>query len=266
MKTTIVTFLLLNIFVILNLPIVICLSIAFSPDSFLTIPTNNWTLKWFNDYFYQSRWTEAFIRSIMMATLSTFLGLTLGIPLAYAMTRLNIPLKRLIHGTILLPLIVPPIILGMGTLPLFYGIQLNGTITEIVLMHSCMILPIIYLILKNKVEHINPEIENAAMGLGAGIFETLWFITLPLLFPAIVISGICGFAISINETMVALFMAGPTNETIATMTWSQLKEAPTPLIAVASIINLITIITGFVAMKFTRITFTSNTNRIKRIQ
>ena len=153
----------------------------------------------------------------------------------------------------------------MGTLPLFYGIQLNGTITEIVLMHSCMILPIMYLILKNKIEHINPEIENAAMGLGAGIFETLWFITLPLLFPAIVISGICGFAISINETMVTLFMAGPTNETIATMTWSQLKEAPTPLIAVASFINLITILIGSVAIKFASLTFSSNNNQTKRI-
>jgi ABC-type spermidine/putrescine transport system permease subunit II len=184
-----------------------------------------------------------------MATLSTFLGLSLGMPLAYSMTRLNIPLKEIIHGSILLPLIIPPVIIGMGALPVFYAMQLNGTIFEIVIMHSCLILPIIYLILKNKIQNINPEIENVAMGLGAGIFETLWFITLPLLFPAIAISGICGFGISINETMVAIFMAGPTNETISTITWSQLKEAPTPLIAVASIINLIIILIGVGSIK-----------------
>ena len=249
MKKTFVRILLLSILVFLILPIIISLSIAFSPDSFLTIPTSNWTSKGFYDVFYQTRWTEAFLRSLIMATLSTFLSLTLGMPLAYAMARLNIPWKKLIHGSILLPLIIPPVIIGMGALPVFYAMQLNGTIFEIVIMHSCLILPIIYLILKNKIQNINPEIENVAMGLGAGIFETLWFITLPLLFPAIAISGICGFGISINETMVAIFMAGPTNETISTITWSQLKEAPTPLIAVASIINLIIILIGVGSIK-----------------
>lgn len=265
MKTTLFRILLLTILVSLILPIIISLSIAFSPDSFLTIPTNNWTSKWFYDFFSQTRWTEAFLRSLIMAILSTFLSLTLGMPLAYAMTRLNIPWKKLIHGSILLPLIIPPIIIGMGALPLFYAMRLNGTTFEVVLIHSCLILPIIYLILKNKIQNISPEIENVAMGLGAGLFETLWYITLPLLYPAIAISGICGFAISINETMVALFMAGPTNETISTITWSQLKEAPTPLIAVASIINLIIILIGTIAIKFASITFSYNNNRTNRI-
>ena len=261
MKTIITIFVLISFLSFITLPVAISSSIAFSPDSFLTIPTNNWTLKWFYEFFNQTRWTEALLRSLVMATLSTFIGLATATPLAYAITRFNIPLKKIIHGTVLLPLIIPPIIIGMGALPLFYGMRLNGTIIEIVLMHSCLLLPIIYLILKNKIEDINPEIENVAMGLGAGIFETLWFITMPLLFPAIVISGICGFAISVNETMVALFMAGPNNETIATMTWSQLKEAPTPLIIVASIINLIIILIGTVAIKFALTTFSSNKNR-----
>ena len=261
MKRTLITVMIMSILVFFILPVAISSSIAFSPDSFLTIPTNNWTLKWFYDFFNQTRWTEALLRSLIMATLSTFLSLATAIPLAYAMTRLNIPLKEMIHGVIILPLIIPPIIIGMGALPLFYGIRLNGTIIEIVLIHSSLLLPIIYLVLKNKIKNINPEIENAAMGLGAGLFETLWFITLPLLFPAIVISGICGFAISINETMVALFMTGPKNETIATMTWSQLKESPSPLIVVASIINLMIIVICIVIIKFSLITFPSNNNK-----
>lgn len=256
---------LISILTFFTLPFAISLSIAFSPDSFLTIPTNNWTLKWFFEFFNQTRWTEAMLRSLVMATLSTLLALTTALPLAYAMTRFKPPLKEIIQGVILLPLIIPPIIIGMGALPLFYGIRLNGTIIEIVLMHSCLLFPIIYLILKNKIKNINPEIENVAMGLGAGLFETFWFITLPLLLPSIVISGICGFAISINETMVALFMAGPTNETISTMTWSQLKQAPTPLIVVVSIINLIIILIGTSTIKLASIPFSSNKNRTRTI-
>jgi len=265
MKKTLIIILLISISTFFILPIAISLSIAFSPDSFLTIPTNNWNLKWFYEFFNQPRWTESLLRSLIMATISTFLSLATGLPFAYAMTRLNIPLKEIIHGAILLPLIIPPIIVGMGALPLFYGMRLNGTIIEIILMHSSLLLPINYLILKNKIQNINPEIENVAMGLGAGFFETLWFITLPLLFPAIVLSGICGFAISVNETMVALFMAGPTNETIATITWSQLKQAPTPLITVAYVINLTIILIGAVSIKIAMIIFSIENNQTKRI-
>lgn len=265
MKTILTIFMLISILTFFTLPFAISLSIAFSPDSFLTIPTNNWTLKWFFEFFNQTRWTEALLRSLTMATSSTFLALATALPLTYAMTRLNIPFKEIIHGVILLPLIIPPIIIGMGALPFFYGIRLNGTIIEVVLMHSCLLFPIIYLILKNKIQNINPEIENVAMGLGAGLFETLWFITLPLLLPSIVISGICGFTISINETMVALFMAGPTNETISTMTWSQLKQAPTPLIVVVSILNLIIILIGTMTIKLTSIPHSSNKNRPRTI-
>ena len=265
MKNKLKSIIITSISFFLILPIITSASIAFSPDSFLTIPTNNWTFKWFYEFFNQTRWTDALLRSLIMAIVSTILGLTTGLPLAYAMTRLNIPLKDIIHGVIILPLIIPPIIIGIGALPLFYAMRLNGTIIEVVLMHSCLLLPIFYLILKHKIQSINPEIEKVAMGLGAGIFETLWLITLPLLLPAIVISGICGFSISINETMVALFIAGPTNETIATMTWSQLKEAPTPIIVVASIINLMVILICALAIRFLLIKFINNNNHTKRI-
>ena len=265
MKNKFKTIIITSISFILILPIIISASIAFSPDSFLTIPTNNWTFKWFYEFFNQTRWTDALLRSLIMAIISTILGLTAGLPLAYSMARLNIPLKEIIHGVIMLPLIIPPIIIGMGVLPFFYAMRLNGTITEVVLVHSCLLLPIFYLILKNKIQSINSEIEQVAMGLGAGIFETLWLITLPLILPAIVVCGICGFAISINETIATIFIAGPTNETIGTMTWSQLKEAPTPIIIVASIINLVVILICVLATRFLLIKLSNNSNHTKRI-
>lgn len=237
-------FILLSIFTITLMPILTSSIIAFSPDSFLTLPINDWSYKWFLEFINQKRWTEALLRSLAMALVSTLVSLILGVALAYAMTRLDIPFKKIIHGTILLPLVIPPIILGMGILPMFYFMQLNGTPIQIILVHTCLILPINYLILKSKLNSLDNQMEEVARGLGAGHFESFWLITLPLLFPEIVVSGIIAFATSMNETLITLFMAGPNNETISTITWSQLKNAPTPLIAVASIINLIIVLSG----------------------
>jgi len=70
MKIILTIFVLISILSLFTLPVVISSIIAFSPDSFLTIPTNNWTLKWFYEFFNQTRWTEALLRSLAMATLS----------------------------------------------------------------------------------------------------------------------------------------------------------------------------------------------------
>lgn len=263
MKNKVASIILIAILYAILLPILISGSMAFSPDSFLTIPTKDWTTKWFIEFLDQNRWTEAFLRSFSIALGSMFLSLFVGLPLAYAMTRLNIHFKKTITTLVFFPFAMPPIILGMGSLPMFYMMQLNGTNMQIVFMHSLLILPVVYLILKNKLESLDSQIENAALGLGAGTFQSLWLITLPLILPSIATSGIAGFVISMNESMVTLFMAGPTNETIPTITWSQLKHAPTPLVAVASIINLSIILIVALGSYFATTSIKNYLNKIK---
>ena len=105
------------------------------------------------------------------------------------------------------------------------------------------------------------QIEEAARGLGATLFQSILLITIPLIKPSIAISGVAAFVISINESMVAIFIAGPANETISTISWSQLKHAPTPLIAVASLIHLAIITIGGISIYFIMlITNTKNKN------
>jgi ABC-type spermidine/putrescine transport system permease subunit II len=248
MKTKITNLILLLYILIISGPSIISVCVAFSPDSFLTIPTNHWTLNWFIEFLNQNRWTNSLLRTILFGLTSTFFALAIGIPLAYAMTRLDVPFKKLIHGALLLPLVIPPIILGMGAMPMFYMMRMNGTPLQIILMHTLLVLPIIYLILKIKFESMDIQIEEAARGLGATLFQSILLITIPLIKPSIAISGVAAFVISINESMVAIFLAGPANETISTISWSQLKNAPTPLIAVASLIHLAIITLGAISI------------------
>lgn len=248
MKTKIKGLILFLYILILSAPSVISICIAFSPDSFLTIPTYHWTLKWFIEFLGQDRWTNALLRTILIGLTSTFFALATGIPLAYAMTRLDVPLKKIIHGAIILPLVIPPIILGMGAMPMFYMMRMNGTPLQIILMHILLVLPIIYLILKVKFQNMDIRIEEASRGLGATLFQSIILIIIPLIKHTIAISGFAAFTISINESMVAIFIAGPGNETISTISWSQLKHSPTPLIAVASFNHLAIITLGAISI------------------
>jgi len=221
-------------------------------------------LKWFIEFLNQNRWTDALLRTILMGLTSTFSALTISIPLAYAMTRLDVPFKKIIHGVLLLPIVIPPIILGMGAMPMFYIMRMNGTPLQIILMHTLLVLPIIYLILKVKFENMDIQIEEAARGLGATLFQSILLITIPLIKPTIAILGVAAFVISINESMVAIFIAGPANETISTISWSQLKHAPTPLIAVASLIHLAIITIGGISIYLIMVKANTKNNMTQR--
>jgi len=108
------------------------------------------------------------------------------------------------------------------------------------------------------------QIEEAARGLGATLFQSILLITIPLIKPSIAISGVAAFVISINESMMAIFIAGPANETISTISWSQLKHAPTPLIAVASLIHLAIITIGGISIYLIMVKANTKNNMTQR--
>ncbi|NBR04400.1 MAG: ABC transporter permease subunit [Planctomycetes bacterium] len=239
-----ITFISTSILTFFLLPVLITVCISFSPDSFLTLPTTNWSTKWFVEFNNLPRWNEALIRSTIVSFFVSALSLLFGTPLAYAMARFKFPFKKVIQRIVLLPLLIPPLLIGIGILPLFYTIRVDGYLIDIIYVHTVLVLPIIYLILKNQIENLDPQFEEVARGLGAGNFDVFLRIIFPLLVPAILTSWNCAFIISMNESILTILISNPKNEVLSAVIWSQLKQNPTPLIAVASLINITFIIVG----------------------
>lgn len=241
MKTKILQFIWLIFLLTFSLPIALTALIAFSSDSFLTLPTEKWSTRWFFEFFQNSRWIEAFKQSFFISTISTFLGLSIGIATAYSITKSNMRFKFIVHWMILFPMLIPQIVLGIGSTPLLYFLEIQESAIPLIIANTLIISPVIYLILKKSLENLAPELDEAATGLGANSYEVFYKITVPLLLPHIIVSGIIAFTISINESIVSIFLTCQGNETIPSICWSQLKHAPSPMIAVASVLNFLII-------------------------
>jgi ABC-type spermidine/putrescine transport system permease subunit II len=233
---------------VLLAPLVVSTWVSFSPDSFLTPPTKEWSLRWFSAFFADRRWVSALWRSLATAATASLVALAFGGPAAYAVARHRFAGRALLAGSILAPACVPPVVLGMGLLPLLYAARLQGHPAGLVLAHGLLGMPVVYLVLRTHLDQTSPDLELAARGLGATPGQTARRITLPLALPATLAGAVAAFVGSLNEAMVTLFLATPATETLPAVIWPQLRYAASPLVAVASCVSVAVTCLGAVSI------------------
>jgi molybdate transport system permease protein len=157
------------------------------------------------------------LRTVAVATVITFF---LGIAAARWITRYRGRFKGLIDGLFILPLVLPPTVVGLGLL-LFFGIHgpmgkfLNLLGTTVVFSWSATVIsaavmsfPLMYMAARGAFQQVDTNIEDAARTLGAGEWKVFWSVTLPLAWPGVVAGTILAFARSLGEFGATLMLAG----------------------------------------------------------
>ncbi len=222
------------VLLMLSAPVLYTGWVSFSPDSFFTPPTKEWSLRWYRAFLADGRWMSAAVRSFQVGLFSAFIGVTTATFVAYASRESSRTTQRIITMILLLPICLPPAALATGLLPVVYLMRLWGTVFSLVLVHAALGLPIAYLIVQTHLTKQLRDLERAARGLGASRLQSVWRITLPLLRMPLTAAAVSLFVLSLNETFISLFLATPTNETLPAVMWPQLRFAASPLVAVAS--------------------------------
>jgi molybdate transport system permease protein len=157
------------------------------------------------------------LRTVLAATVFTFF---LGIAAARWMARYSGQFKSLIDGIFILPLVLPPTVVGLGLLLLFgkYGplghffALFDTTIVfswpATVISAIVMSFPLMYMTARGGFEQVDINFENAARTLGASEWRVFWTVTLPIARPAVIAATILAFARSLGEFGATLMLAG----------------------------------------------------------
>lgn len=151
-------------------------------------------------YFFKTKYYFSSIgNSLFVCTLATLFATLIGVPMAYLITRYNIPCKGLFYVLIIMSLLAPPFIgayswiillgnngiilkflKGLGiNLPSIYGWR------GIVLVFTLQFYPHIFLYVQGALNNIDASLEEAAESLGVSRFKRLMTITFPLILPTI---------------------------------------------------------------------------------
>lgn len=164
---------------------------------------------------------EAVILSVKVASLATFIAFFLGIFFAYLMTKKNIPGKNIWETILILPMVLPPSIVGYLLLKLFgkrgpigaflldnFDVQVVFTWVACVIAAVVVACPLMYQNAKGAFQSVDENYELAARTLGSGPIKTFWTVTMPLSLPGILSGLVLTFARALGEFGATLMLAG----------------------------------------------------------
>lgn len=187
----------------------------------------SFTLAHYRDLLADTEWWSAVRSSLVFAGLTTAGALTAGTLLALTLERTNVPGRRVFRNLVLLPVALPGLVLIIGWTsmwaPFGYATQWVEDHTPIpvpfdlysvsgmAMVATSVIGPIVMLYLRSALASIDPSLEQAARTAGAAPARVLRTVTLPLLRPALLNSGVIVFAISLEMLGLPLILGGAAN-------------------------------------------------------
>lgn len=149
--------------------------------------------------------------SFVIASLSTGLGLVLGLPAAYSIARFK---QNGLALAILIARLTPYITYLVPWYIAFRALGLIDTYLALTLTHLIVGMPLIIWIMISFFEEVPRELEEAAYVDGASRLGTFVRVVLPLAAPGTVAAAILAFIFSWNQFLFSLVLSGPTTKPV----------------------------------------------------
>lgn len=240
------------VLVFLLLPILVIVPLSFSNSSFLTYPIPGWSLRWYQELFASDDWARATRNSFIVAPLATVIATALGTLAAVGLARVQFFGKGFITTLLIAPMVVPIVVVGVGTYLFFARIGLSDSYTGLILVHAALGAPFVVTTVLATLQGFNQNLVKASLSLGAGPLQTFFRVTLPVIAPGVISGALFAFAISFDEVVVTLFLAGPTQGTLPRQMFTGIRENISPTIAAVATLLILFTATLMMALEWLR--------------
>lgn len=210
--------------VFLYLPVIFLPIFSVNTSAVPKFPLSGTTLKWYEELPNTPALLDAAWNSLIVGVSAAVISTVLGICAARAITRYRFPGRTAINGLIMSPLVLPEIIVAIAMLLVLLQLGLSLSLFTVVLGHILICVPYSMTVLTSGFEGFDRSLEEASADLGETAFGTFRRVTLPMVAPAIISSLLVSFTISLDEFVMAFFLAG-TEATLPVYIWGQLRFA-----------------------------------------
>jgi molybdate transport system permease protein len=159
--------------------------------------------------------------SLKVALWATAIDLVLGVAVGLALARLRFPGRELVDSILLLPIVLPPTVLGYYLLVVVgrrgwlgawldshWGVRLIFTWQGAVVAAAVVAFPFVCKSARAAFEAVDAQYEEAARVLGLGVAAVFFRVTLPLAWRGILAGLLLAFARSLGEFGATLMVAG----------------------------------------------------------
>lgn len=234
-------------------PILVVVLISFSAGETFVFPPPGFSLRWFELFVRTPNLTSALWLSLGIAAAAGTIATILALMAAAALVRLPAPrLSAILQSAFVAPLVFPTIVLGLSLLLFYRVVGINLTL-GLVLAHVTVALPYAFRSILSELTAFDPALSEAAASLGADAWRSLWYVTLPIVWPGLLSGWVFAFVVSIGELNTSLFLTGPGFTTLPIEVFGYLQfEGAQLVIAAASTIQIAIVIMLFAAIETAR--------------
>jgi spermidine/putrescine transport system permease protein len=212
------------------------------------------TLKWYGKLWDNDDIWSALRTSLEIAALASVASMILGTIAAFALHRFRSRLQKIHLGALTVPLVMPDILMGISLLLFFVALGVPTGFTTIWIAHVTFCLSYVAMVVLGRLQDFDFTLVDAARDLGAGRWEAVRRVVLPLLAPGIVAGGLLAFTLSIDDFIITFFVQGPGTTTLPLRVYSMMKVSQNmPVInALSTLLLAVTFVVVAASLKLAR--------------
>ena len=257
-------------FTFLYAPMLMLVIYSFNSSKLVTVWAG-WSTRWYTQLFHDTAMINAVGMSLSIATAAATMAVIVGTLAAVVIVRFG----RFTGSTgfafmLTAPLVMPDVITGLALLLLFvamghaFGWPAERGMFTIWLAHVTFCSAYVAVVVAARLRELDRSIEEAAMDLGATPLKVFFIITVPMIAPALVSGWLLAFTLSLDDLVIASFVAGPGSTTLPMLVFASVRMGVNPEInALATLILLVVGIIGMIAWWFMS---RAEKKRVKEIQ
>ena len=216
-------------FVFLFAPIVLVVVFSFNSQRSLQ-RLDGLSLEWYRAFFENESLRGSLIASLEIALATMIVATALGTLLAFGLVRARTRFSSSANVLMLIPLVTPEIVAGVSALILFSQIGMRLSLLTIVIAHITFSISYVTVVVRARLSTLNPEVEQAALDLGATRWQTFRLVVLPALWPAVLAAGLLIFALSFDDFVLSFFTTGESPQPLPVRIYSAIRFGVTPTI------------------------------------
>jgi ABC-type spermidine/putrescine transport system permease subunit II len=226
----------------LYIPIVFLVLFSFETSNTPGLPITGLTTRWYEAMIKDRQIQQAVFNSVIVAAIVAVLASVIGTMAAFPLVRARLRFADSTRLLFTMPIMIPGVLLGIGLLLTFrrvLGVDLS--LLTVIAGHLVFTTPFVLLIVSARLQGFDRRLEWAAADLGAGPSQTLRYIVLPLISPAIIAGALLSVTLSIDEFVITFFTVGP-QQTLPLYIYTSIKLGVSPEVnAVATVILVVTL-------------------------
>ena len=214
---------------------------------YLNFPPYDFSLHW---YFNISQGLYSALGvSLTLGVLVAAIATVIGVSAALGLVRSNLPGKQVIATILRSPLQIPFVVIGVAFLQTYFlifdliGLQLASTLIGFAIAHVFVAVPYVIGSVVAVVERFDPQLEEAALSLGANRWKAFRRVTLPIIMPGVYTGALFAFLVSFGDVQIAIFLGGAKYTTLPVEIFYSMAFSFDPgMLAMSTIIILASII------------------------